>query len=33
MKADASPTLSSVDLSVPIAELYEGIAIIADNEG
>jgi Uma2 family endonuclease len=31
--ADASLTLNSVGLSVPIAELYEGIAIIADNEG
>ena len=31
--ADASLPLSSVGLSVPIAELYEGIAIIADNEG
>jgi Uma2 family endonuclease len=31
--SDASLTLNSVGLSVPIAELYEGIAIIADNEG
>jgi Uma2 family endonuclease len=30
--ADSSITLNSVDLTIPISELYEGIAIIADNE-